>query len=215
MYTIGHNAHPIEEFLSLLAQYEIKTLIDVRSNPRSRWQKQFNKRALEAQLKEVGIHYMYLGEELGGHPSDGVQYDSEGHLVYDRLLPKKVRFGLTAVIEEARVAITTLMCTEEDPLKCHRHPLLARGLIERDVIVWHIRSDGSIQDGVSLPQRKSTLQLPLLEPPGEDAMWRSPKPIRSPSLPPPYRKQEVSSQSVLLELPQHERTRHPKKPPQV
>ena len=180
VYTIGHSGHPIDQFLGLLALHEIEILVDVRSNPRSRWHPQFNRRALEGKLLTAGIRYLYLGKELGGHPSHDDLYGDDGRLLYDRLSSKIVRSGLNAVITEAWRAVTLLMCMEEDPAECHRHPLLARGLIERYVTVLHIRRDGSIDDGDSLPQSQSTLQLPLLEPPGEDRLWRSPRPIRKP-----------------------------------
>lgn len=176
--TIGHSAHTIEEFLALLHRYGVETVIDVRSHPQSRWHRQFNKKALSASLSEAGLRYEYLGDALGGHPDDVHLYDGDGHLLYERLSGKQIRGGLQQVIEEAQKAVTAIMCTEENPAECHRHPLLARGLLERDVKVLHIRGDGATEDGSSLPQRQASQQLPLLEPPGEDERWRSPKPIR-------------------------------------
>ncbi|MDP2953898.1 MAG: DUF488 family protein, partial [Chloroflexota bacterium] len=37
VYTIGHSDHPPEVFLDLLVQSGIEVLVDVRSNPSSRW----------------------------------------------------------------------------------------------------------------------------------------------------------------------------------
>jgi hypothetical protein len=37
------------------------------------------------------------------------------------------------------------MCSEEDPLRCHRHHLIEASLRDRNVEVFHIRGDGSVQ----------------------------------------------------------------------
>ena len=41
--TLGHSAHPLAKFLSLLDQYDIQTLVDVRSVPASRFHPQYNR----------------------------------------------------------------------------------------------------------------------------------------------------------------------------
>jgi uncharacterized protein (DUF488 family) len=38
-----------------------------------------------------------------------------------------------------------LLCSEEDPTKCHRRLLVGRALGKRGIVVWHIRGDGSVQ----------------------------------------------------------------------
>ena len=198
VYTIGHSSHPIDRFLSLLRQNDIKTLIDVRTHPQSRWHPQFNRKALEASLSGAGIQYVWLGNELGGHPDNKDLYQGDGHLLYDRLSSKAVRSGLKRVIEVAISARTVLMCTEEEPAKCHRHPLLARGLLERNVAVWHIRRDGSLDDGAALSQRQSTQQLALLEPPGEDRAWKSPTVIKR--LPTKQKPADTSEKQLDLDM---------------
>lgn len=178
VYTIGHSAHSIDAFLALLRGQDIETLIDVRSHPRSRWHPHFNRKRLDASLAGAGIRYLYMGDELGGHPDNKDLYAGDGHLLYDRLSSRAVRSALKRVIEVAMEARTVLMCMEEDPAACHRHPLLARGLLERNVAIWHIRRDGSLDDGAALPQGQPTEQLALIEPAGEDASWKSPTPIK-------------------------------------
>ncbi len=64
-FTIGHSTRPIEEFTSLLAEAEVKLVVDVRTVPRSRFNPQFNRDALPASLSARGIAYEHLAA-LGG-----------------------------------------------------------------------------------------------------------------------------------------------------
>src|SRR5581483_10573171 len=71
IYTIGHSNHPIEHFAGLLQQHGIQALADVRSNPYSRFNPQFNREKLQASLAATGgIRYVFLGEELGARTKD-------------------------------------------------------------------------------------------------------------------------------------------------
>ena len=54
--------------------------------------------------------------------------------------------GLQRVLEGARKYRVALMCSEHDPLDCHRCLLVGRALAERGVSVKHILADGAIVD---------------------------------------------------------------------
>src|SRR3954464_6831794 len=59
-----------EEFIELLNRYEVRFLVDVRSKPFSKYRPEFSKDALQAILKRAGITYVFMGDSLGGLPSD-------------------------------------------------------------------------------------------------------------------------------------------------
>src|SRR4051812_4537450 len=65
IYTVGHSTHPIDEFLEMLAAYQIRQLVDIRRYPGSRRYPQFGHEALAASLRKSGIEYSHL-ESLGG-----------------------------------------------------------------------------------------------------------------------------------------------------
>jgi uncharacterized protein (DUF488 family) len=67
LLTIGHSSRPIEEFITLLKNYEIEILVDVRAFPSSSKFPHFNKENLETSLFQSDIEYHWLGKELGGH----------------------------------------------------------------------------------------------------------------------------------------------------
>src|SRR5262245_51132109 len=82
LYTIGHSNHTPEKFLSLLKEFCIEVLVDVRSHPSSRYNPHYNAPSLSALVKEQGIRYLFLGKELGGRPADENYYDENGFVLY-------------------------------------------------------------------------------------------------------------------------------------
>ena len=159
LYTIGHSAHPAERFLMLLLQHGIKTLVDVRTLPYSHYHPQFRRAALEDIIPAIGLHYVYLGREWGGRPTGAHLMTADGRPDYQRmaLLPP-FKAALEQVLAMAAAAPTAVMCSEEDPLKCHRRNLIAHELRDRGVRVLHIRKyGGAEEERWDQPQ-----QLPLL-----------------------------------------------------
>src|SRR3954467_15849786 len=65
IWTIGHSTHPIEYFISMLMNFKIEVIADVRRYPGSRRYPQFNSDALEQSLKLHGIEYVPM-PDLGG-----------------------------------------------------------------------------------------------------------------------------------------------------
>ena len=144
--TIGHSNHSPEMFLELLSRHDVSEVVDVRSSPQSRYTPQFNYNILTEILDEVGIGYVFLGGELGGRPVDRSCYDDEGRVLYDRLADTDLfNDGIGRLIREADERRMALMCTENEPLICHRALLISKTLAERDVAVEHILADGSLE----------------------------------------------------------------------
>ena len=179
LYTIGHSRHPIDQFIQLLKDHQIEVLVDVRSTPYSRFNPQFNKKSLESALPQRGIRYVYAGQYLGGRPSDPTCYRSgalptkgKDHLHqvdYLKVMgqPWFVE-GIQRLLELANEQTTAIMCSEEDPIKCHRHHLISQYLMARhpEVDVQHIRGDGTLCSARSLNMsmgRPSAEQLALRE----------------------------------------------------
>jgi uncharacterized protein (DUF488 family) len=182
LYTIGHSNQTVEDFLALLARHGIEALVDVRSAPYSRYVPHFNKRELQQAMQAAGLHYVYLGRELGGRPEDLGLYDEAGHARYD-LIAETETFNegierLKTGLASYRVAI---MCSEEDPTDCHRRLLVGRVMRRDGYRVLHIRGDGEIMNDVQFDP--SVLQPGLfgLEP-GAPETWRSTRSVlpRSP-----------------------------------
>jgi uncharacterized protein (DUF488 family) len=65
LYALGHSTRTLEFFVGLLLGYEIGCLVDIRTIPRSRFNPQFNRETLPANLDSVGISYRHM-PGLGG-----------------------------------------------------------------------------------------------------------------------------------------------------
>lgn len=147
VYTIGHSNHSWEEFVKLLLRHRIDQVADVRSSPYSRYVTHFNHQELQQSLEDIGIGYAFLGGELGGRPADRSCYDADGQVLYDRVAETDAfDDGIRQVIRQADDSRIALLCTEKDPLHCHRTLLVARALAGLNIAVEHIRSNGNIEN---------------------------------------------------------------------
>lgn len=144
IFTIGYGNRSIEDFLALLQRYQIAYLIDVRSQPYSRYSPAFSKDALEKQLSQYNIRYVFMGDTLGGRPKDASCY-VDGKVDYAQVREKAFyQQGIgrlrTAWEKQLRVAI---MCSESKPQECHRSKLIGNTLIEQGIAVEHIDETGA------------------------------------------------------------------------
>ncbi len=137
IHTIGHSTHPIEKFIELLSLHKITAVCDVRSNPYSRFNPQYNRETLQKALKKHDIAYVFLGKELG--PNRKYHYAE---------LAKTALFheGLQRLKEGMKSYRIALMCAEKDPIVCHRMILICRYLRADDMEIRHILEDGTIEN---------------------------------------------------------------------
>ena len=146
VFTVGHSNHSPHVFLALLRKHYVDEVVDVRSLPSSRYTPQFNHDILNGALDQAGIGYVFLGGELGGRPMDRSCYDVDGRLNYDRLANTDLFYdGIRRIVRAADERRVAVMCSEKEPLDCHRTLLIAKVLEERGVAVEHILADGSVE----------------------------------------------------------------------
>jgi uncharacterized protein (DUF488 family) len=145
IYTIGHGGRTVEAFLELLQQHHIAYLIDVRSQPYSRYQPDFTKQALEYHLNSSAIRYVYLGDKLGGRPDDPGCY-TDGKVDYELVRTQDFyQAGLDRLEKAWRQGLgVVLLCSERKPEQCHRSKLIGRSLSDRDIGVAHIDENDAI-----------------------------------------------------------------------
>lgn len=145
VFTIGHSNHALEAFIGLLQRHGVTAIADVRSDPFSRYNPQFNQKALERSLGEHGIDYVFLGKELGARSDDPSCY-IDGQVQFSRLAHSAAfESGIERILQGAERYLIALMCAEKEPLECHRTLLVSRALVERGVEVFHILADGSLE----------------------------------------------------------------------
>lgn len=156
IYTIGHSSHTIENFVNLLKEYDINCIVDVRSTPYSKFHSQFNRENIKSELKKHGIYYIFMGEELGARRSDRSLYTIKGYLDFEKTV-KSSKFlkGISRIKEGLSKGFNiVLMCSEKDPMACHRSIMIAKYFSDNNFIVKNI-----LDNGVIITQEEITKKL--------------------------------------------------------
>lgn len=145
LLSVGHSNHEWSAFLALLRGAGVAAVADVRSSPYSGRYPYFNKEPLKNGLRDCGIRYAFLGDLLGGRPSSPALYDDAGRVDYERVRrTEPFQRGLDRLTSEFAAVTTVFLCSEEDPLDCHRGLMIAPALAERGLAPGHLRRDGSL-----------------------------------------------------------------------
>lgn len=149
IYTVGHSSRSLEEFLSLLRAWEIRSLVDVRTAPSSRFRPHFNRENLQGELARIGVEYFWLKElggfrrgGLSGSPNTGLR--SPGFRAYaDYMLTEEFSGAIRKLLEIAGEGRTAIMCAEALYFRCHRR-LISDFLVANGVAVFHISTEYKI-----------------------------------------------------------------------
>jgi uncharacterized protein (DUF488 family) len=172
VWTIGHSNHGWERFADLLAMTPVELVADVRSYPHSRVASWSNKGKLEPALRQIEIGYTFLGDALGGRPSDGSLYDDAGHALYGLMAGRpQFHVAIESVLTLAREYRLALLCSEGDPSHCHRRLLVGNVLCEHGATLEHILPNGSSRSEQEVRPSPDALF---------DSSWRSVRPMGSP-----------------------------------
>jgi uncharacterized protein (DUF488 family) len=145
LFTIGHSNISSERFIAMLGDAEVNAVVDVRTVPNSRWCPWFSAKALAESLPPAGITYTMMGDTLGGRPREGRLF-RDGVVDYEAMAVRpEFITSLDRLTEQTARSRIGLMCSEREPLDCHRCLLVARNLAERRLAVGHILHDGTIE----------------------------------------------------------------------
>lgn len=151
IFTIGHSTLSKKEFIEILKTYDIQTLVDVRSQPGSRYVPHFNKEDLKKWLVDNGIAYIHiLG--LGGHRKnisdiDYTLVDGWKHSAFRNYaayaLTDEFEESLNELIDLSKKFKVCIMCAESVPWRCHRL-IISNALIAKNLNVNHIIGNNKI-----------------------------------------------------------------------
>lgn len=162
LYTIGHSQHKIEYFIEMLKVYKINYVLDVRSTPYSQFASDYNKENIKRVLSNVGIQYVFMGRYFGARQEDRNLYTGEGYLDFEKTrrgIPFQA--GVQNVMKGVQLGNKiAFMCTEKDPIECHRAIMVARTFYENGLDVQHILWDKTLQSHAVLNKRLLDLYYP-------------------------------------------------------
>ncbi|HET7767774.1 MAG TPA: DUF488 domain-containing protein [Chloroflexota bacterium] len=158
--TLGHATRPIDDFLALLRDHDVKAVADVRTVPRSRANPQFSREALEASLRGAGIRYVHF-PTLGGlrrprpdSPNAGWRNSSfRGYA--DHMQTEEFSRGLQELLSlsaetQSAGGRVALVCAEMVPWRCHRS-LVADALLVRGHAVDELIGDSRLRPHTLTP----------------------------------------------------------------
>ncbi len=164
IYTIGHSTHSAEKFIELLSAHSITAIGDVRSSPYSKFNPQFNRETIQKELKNHGISYVFLGKELGPRSDDPACYQ-DGRVRYGKLAKTDLFLeGIERIKNGIKSFRIALMCSEKDPVTCHRMILICRNLRSEQTEIKHILEDGTLENNRDSEKRlMQILKIPQAE----------------------------------------------------
>lgn len=142
MFTIGHSTRGIGDFISLLKEYCVIQIVDIRTFPRSRRNPQFNKDELTQALEAEGIGYLHMKglggfrRPIPGSVNGGLRNENFRGFA-DYMQTAEFDENLSRLMALARSSRVALMCAEALPWRCHRS-LVSDALAVRRVKVGHI-----------------------------------------------------------------------------
>ncbi len=146
LYTIGCSILSLDDFIHNLKINNINVVADVRSIPYSRTTPQFNREILRNRLKDEGILYGDFSKEFGARRIEFDAYE-KNQVSFDKTKRLPVFFnGINRIQNGLSMGYSiALMCTEKNPLDCHRFSLVSRGIFEMTGIeAFHIMIDASL-----------------------------------------------------------------------
>jgi len=172
IYTIGHSTHQLDYFLELLKEYGVNCVVDVRSVPASAYNPQYNQEPFKNFLKNHKVTYLHFAEEFGARQTDPDLLDNEGKLDFVKVRNTWLfKNGLERLWQGIEKGFTiAIMCSESEPLDCHRFSMVSFGLEIDGFEVKHILKDKSIKSNKELEKdllKKFDKKLPqksLFEP---------------------------------------------------
>ncbi len=132
VFTVGHSNRSLQDLIVLLRVAGVQMVVDVRRFPGSRRWPWFRQDALKVGLEVEGIHYVWLGETLGG-------YTRPPYPEY--MATPAFRQGLEALEQLARKEAVAILCAERDWRRCHRR-FIAQALVARGWQVVHLLDFG-------------------------------------------------------------------------
>lgn len=146
VWSIGHSTRSIEELIEMLTQAEVATLVDVRAQPHSARNPQFNEESLRESCGQANLVYHWAGRHLGGKrparlDSPHIALEAGRRGFADHMDTEIFKKAISQFLSLVARAPTAMLCAEREPDQCHRS-LIADYLILQGLQVVHLIDPG-------------------------------------------------------------------------
>ncbi len=155
VYTIGYSTFLIQDFIYVIKKFNIHCIIDVRSNPLSKYFTDYNQHTLAITLKNNNILYRHYAKEFGARQSNSIFLTSEGFVDFNKfILSEQFLSGIKKVKAGLELGYNfCILCAEADPLTCHRSIMVSRGFLHHNIEVNHILKTQILEPHTKLEKR--------------------------------------------------------------
>lgn len=130
--------------------------------PYSKYAVQYNKETIAQDLKKNKIEYIFMGKYFGARQEDLSLYTKNHILDFEKTRTSdNFQKGLQNVIQGMKKGNRiALMCTEKEPLDCHRAILVGNAFFLEGIRVQHILPDGSLKEHEKINKELLELYYP-------------------------------------------------------
>jgi len=158
LYTVGHSNRALDELMTLLQEHGVQVLVDVRAEPHSRHNPQFNQQSLREACTRAAITYHWAGRQLGGlRPvrtgSPHVALDEGRRGFADHMDTETFKKSAAQLANMAAQSPTAILCAEREPANCHR-ALISDYLLLQGCTVLHLMRPGESREHVLSPEAR-------------------------------------------------------------
>jgi len=150
VYSMGFSNRTWDDTITILRNFEIRRLVDIRTLPGSKHTPQFNQEHLQQALPEVAIEYIHM-KSLGGlrkpvkNSSANAAWRNDSFRAYaDYMQTPEFESALAQLIQLFTEKTTAYACTEAVFWRCHRQ-LVSDALTVRGYSVGHIFSADKVE----------------------------------------------------------------------
>lgn len=154
VFTIGYSGFPLNNFVQILKDNQISLVIDVRSLPYSQHYPDFNKEHISKILERSKIYYRNYASEFGARQEEKKYYPN-GYLDFNLFSKSKPFLSGIAKLEKSMQQGYTfaLMCSEKDPVMCHRTIMVARAFYLSGYPIVHLLPNGKTMTQADVEER--------------------------------------------------------------
>jgi uncharacterized protein (DUF488 family) len=160
-FTIGHSVRPLDTFVGLLNDVDVRLVVDVRAFPRSRTNLQYDGSTLPNSLSEFHIGYEHIAE-LGGRrgrqpnvlpATNAFWQHGSFHNYADYAMSETFHAALERLRQLGHSERCAIMCAETLWWQCHRR-IISDYLIAYGEAVFHILGPDRVAQALMTPAAK-------------------------------------------------------------
>lgn len=146
IFAIGHSNYSFEKLVSMLKEYEINCVIDIRETPYSKYNTQYNKEIFELTIRQQGFIYIYMGKEFGAKRQTRESYLNKVYADFEKVKEEETFInGIERIKKGAKMGYKiALLGAMQEQIRCHRSILIGRVLNSQGIDIKYILHEGGL-----------------------------------------------------------------------